>query len=84
MPKVSIIIPVYNVQDYLKQCFDSLVNQTIRKDLEVIVVNDGSTDSSQEIIDTYVSKYPELFKNYTKENGGQGSARNLGVEKATR
>ena len=82
MPKVSVIIPVYNVQEYLRTCLDSLVNQTIREDLEVIIVNDGSTDKSQEIIDEYVKKYPDLFKSYIKENGRQGSARNFGVKKA--
>ena len=83
MPKVSVIIPVYNVQRYLRECLDSLVEQTIRDDLEVIVVNDGSTDKSQQIIEEYVKNYPNLFKSYVKENGGQGSARNFGVKKAT-
>lgn len=83
MPKVSVIIPVYNVQEYLRECLDSLVNQTIKDDLEVIIVNDGSKDKSQNIIDEYVEKYPELFKSYIKENGGQGSARNYGVKKAS-
>ena len=82
MPKVSVIIPVYNVQEYLRECLESLVNQTIKDDLEVIIVNDGSKDKSQNIIDEYVEKYPELFKSYIKENGGQGSARNYGVKKA--
>ena len=83
MPKVSVIIPVYNVQEYLRECLESLVNQTIKDDLEVIIVNDGSKDNSQNIIDEYVEKYPELFKSYIKENGGQGSARNYGVKKAS-
>ena len=83
MPKVSVIIPVYNVQEYLRDCLESLVNQTIKNDLEVIIVNDGSKDKSQNIIDEYVEKYPELFKSYIKENGGQGSARNYGVKKAS-
>ena len=84
MPKVSVIIPVYNVQKYLKECLDSLVEQTIKDDIEVIVVNDGSTDKSQDIIDEYTKKYPEIFKSYIKENGGQGSARNYGVKMAKR
>ena len=83
MPKISIIIPVYNIQAYIKQCLDSIVNQTIKNDLEVIIVNDGSTDKSQEIIDEYVDKYPDLFKSFIKENGGQGLARNYGVGYAT-
>ena len=80
--KVSVIIPVYNVEQYIEKCLDSLVNQTL-KDIEIIVVNDGSPDNSQKIIDKYVKKYPKKVKSYIKENGGQGSARNYGLEKAT-
>ncbi len=83
MPKISVIVPVYNVQEYLRECLDSLINQTIKDDLEVIVVNDGSTDNSQKVIDEYVKKYPKTFKSYIKENNGQGSARNLGIKNAT-
>ena len=79
--KVSIIVPVYNVEKYIKKCLDSLVNQTL-KDIEVIVVNDGSPDNSQKIIDRYVKKYPDIIKSFIKENGGQGSARNFGLTKA--
>ena len=82
MKKISIIVPVYNVEKYISKCLDSLVNQTL-KDIEVIVVNDGSPDNSQEIIDEYTQKYPDIIKSYIKENGGQGSARNYGLEKAT-
>ncbi len=82
MKKVSIIVPVYNVEKYIDKCLNSLVNQTL-KDIEVIVVNDGSPDNSEKIINKYVSKYPEIVKYYTKENGGQGSARNLGFLKST-
>lgn len=67
MPKVSIIVPVYNVENYLPKCLDSLVNQTL-KDIEIIIVNDGSPDNSQEIIDTYASNYPKLIKAFIKEN----------------
>lgn len=67
MIKVSIIVPVYNVENYLKKCLDSLVNQTL-KDIEIIIVNDGSLDNSQTIIDSYVQKYPTLIKSYLKEN----------------
>ena len=55
--KVSVIVPVYNVEQYLSKCLDSLVNQTL-KELEILVVNDGSPDQSQVIIDQYVEKYP--------------------------
>ena len=81
MKKVSIIVPVYNVEAYIAKCLDSLVNQTL-SDIEIIVVNDGSPDNSQKIIDKYVKKYPDKVKSYIKENGGQGSARNYGLKKA--
>ena len=79
--KVSVIIPVYNVEKYIDKCLSSLVNQTL-KDIEIIVVNDGSPDNSQKIIDKYVKKYPKKIKSFIKENGGQGSARNFGLTKA--
>lgn len=81
MKKISVIIPVYNVESYIEKCLDSLVNQTL-KEIEIIVVNDGSPDGSQIIIDEYVKKYPKLVKSYTQKNGGQGSARNFGIKKA--
>lgn len=77
--KVSVIVPVYNVEEYLAPCLDSLVKQTLQ-DIEIIVVNDGSPDNSQEIIDRYVKKYPSLVKAMIKENGGQASARNMALE----
>jgi len=82
MIKVSVIIPVYNVEDYIDKCLNSIINQTL-KEIEIIVVNDGSPDNSQKIIDKYVKKYPDKVKSFIKKNGGQGSARNLGLEKAT-
>ena len=81
MPKVSIIIPVYNVEKYLDACLDSIVNQTYGN-IEIICINDGSTDNSQKII----NKYKKQFKNIIsveKENGGQASARNMGLSMAT-
>lgn len=78
MKKVSVIIPVYNVENYLRKCLDSLVNQTL-KDIEIIVVNDGTLDNSQEIIDEYVKKYPKKVVSIIQENGGQGAARNTGL-----
>ena len=78
---VSMIIPVYNVRDYLRKCLDSVAAQTY-KALEVIVVNDGSPDDSLEIILEYTAKYPH-FSCYTIENRGQGGARNYGMEQAT-
>ena len=80
MIKVSVIVPVYNVEDYLEKCLNSLVNQTL-KEIEIIVVNDGSPDNSQKIIDRYAKKYKNI-KSYTKENGGLSDARNFGIKKA--
>ena len=82
MIKISVIVPVYNVEKYIDKCLNSLVNQTLQ-DIEIIVVNDGSPDNSQKIIDRYVRGYPDKVKSYTKENGGQGSARNLGLKYVT-
>ncbi len=85
MKKVSVVIPVYNTGDIMRRCFESLVNQSVGKEnIEVIVVDDGSTDRlSPLIIKEYVDKYPETFKAITKENGGQGSARNLAFSECT-
>lgn len=78
---VSLIIPVYNVEGFLERCLDSVKSQTY-KDLEVIIVNDGSTDRSPQIIDKYVAENPG-FKAFTIKNRGLGGARNYGMEKAT-
>ncbi len=80
--KISIIVPVYNVEKYLNRCLDSLVNQTF-KDIEIIIVNDGSPDNSQQIIDEYKNKYPKLIKAFVKENGGVSSAKNFGLRHAS-
>lgn len=78
--KVSVIIPVYNVEEYLRQCLDSVVAQTINKEeIEVLMINDGSTDSSVDICSEYSDKYP-YFKLYNQKNGGSARARNLGLE----
>ncbi len=74
MPKFSIIIPVYNVEEYLGECLESIVNQSF-KDFEVICVNDGSTDNSLKILQKYAEK-DERFKVLNQENQGQGVARN--------
>ena len=77
--KLSIIVPVYNVEKYLAQCLDSLVGQTV-EDYEIIVVNDGSPDNSQRIIDDYAARYPGLIVPMIKENGGLSDARNAGID----
>ena len=79
--KVSIIVPVYNAENYLKKCLDSLINQTY-KYIEIILVNDGSVDNSEKIILKYKEKYPKIIRYYKQNNKGQGSARNLGIKKA--
>lgn len=79
--KVSLIIPVYNIEDYLEKCLDSVEQQTY-KEAEIIIVNDGSTDNSPAIIDKYTAKNAN-FKSFTIKNSGLGGARNFGLTKAT-
>ena len=79
-PKVSLIIPVYNVESYLRKALDSAVNQTLAN-FEIIAINDGSTDSSYEILKEYESKY-ENFIVINKENEGLSAARNTGIKAA--
>ena len=74
MPKFSVILPVYNVEKYLRECLESLVNQTL-KDIEFICVNDGSTDSSLDILNEYAKK-DSRFVIINQHNQGQGVARN--------
>lgn len=81
MTKVSVIVPVYNVENYLDKCLESIIKQTF-SDYEVIIVNDGSTDNSEIIATKYVKKYPGKFKLITQDNGGLGAARNTGIENA--
>ena len=81
MPKVSVIVPVYNVEKYLERCIKSLVNQTLQ-DIEIILVDDGSTDSSKIIIEKYLNLHKEKIKYHYKKNGGLSSARNYGIPHA--
>lgn len=82
MVKVSIIVPVYNVERYLRRCLDSLVNQTLQE-IEIIVVNDASPDGSDSIMREYEKWYPRKVKCiYSQYNRFQGGARNIGIEKA--
>lgn len=80
-PWLSVIVPVYNVEEYIDRCIKSLLNQTF-KDFEIILVDDGSTDSSGVICDSYATKYERLIKVVHKKNGGLGSARNEGIKHA--
>lgn len=79
--RFSVIVPVYNVEKYLAKCIESIVNQT-NQDFELLLVNDGTKDNSQKIIDEYIAKYPNKVYGFIKENGGLSDARNYGVEKA--
>lgn len=81
LTKVSIIVPVYNTEKYLRKCLDSLLNQSL-KEIEILVINDGSSDGSQEIINQYVEKFPTKIKGYTKPNGGLSDARNFGIDRS--
>lgn len=81
MAKVSIIIPTYNVEMYLVECMESVIHQTL-KDIEIICINDGSTDGSLEILKSYAQKDDRIVL-VDKENGGYGIAMNIGLEKAT-
>lgn len=81
--KLSIVIPAYNVEQYIGRCFDSIFNQQIETDmLEVIVVNDGSKDGTEDIIKQYASQHPNLIY-ISQENQGQSVARNTGLKKTT-
>ena len=77
MVKFSVIIPVYNSEKYLKECLDSLVNQTF-KDFEIICINDGSTDNSKKLLEEYANK-DDRINVYSQENQGVGAARNYGM-----
>ena len=82
MTKVSIVVPVYNLENYLPRCLDALVNQTL-EDIEILCVDDGSKDSAPQIIEDYKAKYPNKVKTFHKENGGEWSARTFGLKHAT-
>ena len=81
MAKVSVVVPIYNVENYLRECLDSLIHQTL-KDIEIICVNDGSTDSSLEIIEEY-AKRDNRIKVINKLNTGLGATMNIGINAAT-
>lgn len=81
MPKISVIIPVYNVEKYLCECLDSVINQTLQ-DIEIICINDGSTDNSLEILKKY-AKNDNRIVIIDKKNEGAGEARNKGLDKAS-
>ena len=80
--RVSVIIPVYNAEEYLRDCLDSLLNQTINnEEMEVLMINDGSQDNSLEICKEYSEIYPN-FKVFSKENEGLPKTRNFALQRA--
>lgn len=81
-PLASIIVPVYNFKPYLSQCLNSLVNKSLKK-IEILVINDGSSDNNQAIIDEFALKYHLIIKSIIKKNGGVSYNRNVGIKQTT-
>lgn len=82
MSKVTIIIPVYNSEKYIGKCLDSILNQTYTN-FEILVVNDGSKDNSQKVIEEYQNKYPDKIIAINQENKGVSKTRNESIKKAS-
>lgn len=80
--KVSVVVPIYNLEDYVPRCLDALVNQTL-EEIEILCVDDGSKDSAPQIIEDYKKRYPNKVKTFHKENGGEWSARTYGLKQAS-
>lgn len=81
--KLSIIIPAYNAEAYIGRCLDSILDQDYHNEVEIIVVNDGSTDLTAKVIDVYQSRYPNIIRIMTQKNGGVCAARNKGLDSVT-
>ena len=79
---LTVVIPAYNIEKYEEQCLSSFVKPKALPEIEVLVVNDGSSDRTMEIAEKYVQKYPDIFRVINKENGGHGSTINRGIEEA--
>ena len=82
MKVLTILVPVYNTEKYIRRCLDSLLVPEVLESIEVLVINDGSKDHSSEIAREYVEKYPDTVVLVDKENGGHGSTINAGIERA--
>lgn len=83
MIKISVIVPVYNTELYLAKCIKSIMEQSFEEEYELILINDGSMDHSENIIDKMISKYgTEKIIKINQQNSGQGKARNEGIKKA--
>lgn len=82
---LTIVVPVYKVEPYINKCLDSLIieDKSLMNQLEVIIINDGTPDRSAEMSREYVKRYPQTFRQIDKENGGHGSAWNVGLKEAT-
>lgn len=81
--KVTIVVPVYNAEKYIAKCLDSILNNTY-KNIEVILINDGSKDNSQKILNEYQKKYPQQLIVKEQENKGPAETRNMGLKLASR
>lgn len=81
--KLSIVIPAYNAESCIGRCLDSIFDQDYHNEIEIIVVNDGSTDSTLKVLEPYQAKHPDILRIITKENGGVSSSRNAGMDAAT-
>lgn len=79
---ISLVIPIYNAEKYLERLLKSIVSQTYNGKYEVVLINDGSVDDSQAIIDEYVGRYPNIFRAFTQSNKGISSARNRGIRES--
>ena len=79
MPKISVVVPVYNNERYIDRCLVSILKQKMQ-DFEIIIVNDGSTDNSEKIINEYIEKYPKKIKYYSYQNRGISYTRNFGIK----
>ena len=82
MKTLTILIPIYNTEKYIRRCLDSLLVPEVLEDIEIMAVSDGSKDKSAEIVKEYCQKFPDTVVLVEKENGGHGSTINVGIEKA--
>lgn len=80
---LTIVVPMYNAQMYIRTCLKSFCDEGVLNDIEVLVINDGSTDDSLKVVEEFVHNYPSVYRVVTKENGGHGSGINYGIKYAT-
>ncbi|AMP19962.1 hypothetical protein AZF37_01080 [endosymbiont 'TC1' of Trimyema compressum] len=82
MKKLSIIVPIYNMEKYIDRCVQSVLDAKLNDSIEILLINDGSKDKSQEIMDSYYKQHPDIIRVFNKENGGHGSVINFGIDKS--